>query len=665
MAKRGSFNLFETHVEKVVLAGCGIFALAMLWMYILNNPNQREYNGKNVGPRELDQAILANARDLQSAMRRAKTEHSDMPAYDQQLRKSHAAGILTAGGKQQPGLAATLRLASSFGKPIVVPGLEGEEEAADIVLVTPLRPQVPRLLTGRSVALREAMILPGMEPAAAPPPLGGKTEEMEEGTEFAWVSAAAYFDSKAQRNEMANARYASYRTKVYVAGVEAQRQEMTADGEFSDWRNVEQGNAAVHLDVEDPVFDDVTNVMVNKEKLETLFRLVKQYQQDIMQPQFYTVDVGDVWDMPPLEGFGDDDELLDDSDDEALKERARQRREERKERRKNRNQSRGGTPRGPAGGHGGGGGAIGMEGGGGGSRDFGGGGVSAGRSNTREKAEAGKWIRAAFKEAKIALRKDKDYRRAIQIANEILSNEYVKRGDEKRADGIIFESERRLEKLRRTGGMEGDGQPMAFVVHPEKPGLKAAWIHDDSVEAGKTYRYRMRLNLWNRYVGQPRPLRNPQESRHSLLIGDWSLPSEPISVTPSTYFFVIGATPDRSGANVEVYKWRQGVWLKQKFPVQIGEVIGGVKRVKLDEYDDDGKQMYEDVDFSTGAVVLDLRMNQPFERRMAAGTKGEHSYRTQATLTLSYLEPADGQVKQRFQLTDSTSPLRGKLQDGG
>ena len=45
------------------------------------------------------------------------------------------------------------------------------------------------------------------------------------------------------------------------------------------------------------------------------------------------------------------------------------------------------------------------------------------------------------------------------------------------------------------------------------------------------------------------------------------------------------------------------------FDVAVGDTIGGKKRIKLAEVDDDGKEKREDVDFSTGAVVLENLTN--------------------------------------------------------
>ena len=71
--------------------------------------------------------------------------------------------------------------------------------------------------------------------------------------------------------------------------------------------------------------------------------------------------------------------------------------------------------------------------------------------------------------------------------------------------------------------------PGMFVVHPED-GRPAIWVHDTSVEPGRSYQYRLRVRLWNRYAGVKRPLIDPSGAERAALIGQWSTPSDPVDV---------------------------------------------------------------------------------------------------------------------------------------
>ena len=650
MAK-DSINIIERHLEKIVLGLAGVFALAMLYMYMLNTPNRVDYKGQSVGPRKLDEEILSSANALQRAVRGATPDEVSVTKFSEQLRRNQEDALIAASARDAgPALPPKLRLAAAFGGPISVPGLEESEGSGEIVLVTPLAPSVPKLITGRSVAVRTEMLLADQN---APEP--GKSKEPEEAGEFPWVSIGGYWDKQAQRVEMTAAKYAAYRTKVYVARVDAQRQEMLATGEFSGWKDVARSKAGVNIPIRDPIFDDQTGAIVNKDRIEKSYRQVKDYQHELMQPMFYPVMVGDDWEVPPIEGFTDDYVGGDEIDQQRQEAREKKKRE-REERRKEQRGRRGRAPIRGGGGHGGGGGAMGE----------GGGATVAvvrpsnrGQSDSKTKSAARKLIREDLKQARQALG-DKDFNLAINLANRVFNNQYASIGNEKEADKIIIRAQRAQDMEDRRMGTQDEG--LEFIYHPESQSKMAIWFHDDTVEPGKTYRYRLRVNLWNRYVGQIKSLRDPQEAKSSMLYGDWSLASEPIAVTPSTYFFLSSGTFDQSGANVDVFKWRQGDWMKQRFiDVQIGQIIGEVKKVKTDDFDDDGKPLREDVDFSTGAVVLDLRFAEPIDLR-TPGRKGEFSYREQPSVVMVYLEPADGQVKERVLALERHDPLRKKLE---
>ena len=212
-------------------------------------------------------------------------------------------------------------------------------------------------------------------------------------------------------------------------------------------------------------------------------------------------------------------------------------------------------------------------------------------------------------------------------------------------------------------------------MHPDRTSVPAVFYHDDTVQPGKTYRYRTRVNLWNRYLGQTKSLKNPEDARKAILHGEWSLWSEPVTITPTTHFFVSSLKPGTDKAVVEVWKWIAGKWIKRNFEAGVGELVGGDATLKVEELGDaagdekkDGKDKPRSESFSTGAVVLDIRVDQPVKVRIGKG-KGAFDYRDQKSLVLVYLDPADGQVKERVQVLDNSDPLRKKLKseagDGG
>lgn len=732
--KKGAFNFFEMHVEKLALGACGAFALAMAWLYMVNTPNTVEYKGESVTPRELDSRIRTAAEQMQSRARAAKPPEVQVPRYAQDLRKEQDAGVIgapvaavappsgAANAEASPAVAPPpvperLRLATNFGQKVEVPGLEELVEApGQVSVVRPLAPLTPAARTGRSMVLH-----------AAPPPSAARTGGAAGGdvpVEAAWVSVAGYFDREAQQKEMSKGGYAPYRSKVYLAGVDLQRQEVQSNGEFGEWKDVAPSKTAgTEIELVEPVFDDKTGAMLNKEAVDRAFQAVKSNQRQIMQPPFHEVTAGDTWDVPPIPGFEDegDSSAPDSSDSDAAKKRREERLKRQKELAAARRSSRagGGAPM-AFGGRGGG-----VFGGRGGARGMGegiappvAGGGGGGGSN---RAALRKQLNDQLKEAETAM-KDKDWGRARSVAESIATNPEADAGMINKAERIIEEASKKLGKEGGGGAPTGEGMaiggrgggrgvpmsegggrgiPMAEgggrgypamgrtggapapsastgenaepEYNPKNKSQVVVWAHDDTVEAGKTYRYRMRVKLWNRYVGQPRPLRDPTAAALAVLPGDWSLPTEPVTVAPSTHFFLSSGRTDKTGARVEVFKWREGKYVRRSFDVGVGDVIGGVVKLKKEKEKESGESasggegdrktpVFEDVDFSTGAVVLDLRFDEPVEIRQP-GPKGEFTYRSKPQLIMVYLEPADGQVKERVLEIDKYDPLYKKLRE--
>ncbi len=673
-------QLVEAHVEKGILGLAALFMVGMLWMYLIKSPNSVDYQGQQRGPRELLEAIKHDADDLDRVVRNAKGEEPKVEKFSERLRRHHNEGIFAAAPGEGPALTPELTLAASFGRKIEVPGLKDTEgdAAGSIVLVTPLRPVQPKLRTGRSLAIREQSRIVGLDETPA------ATDEPPKSEEVAWVTVASYFNKKAQYEEMIKVGYAPYRSKAYVVGLDAQRQEILSTGEYSDWRDVANGKAMPKIELPEPQFDDQTGELINKDEIRQTFATVKEYQPELMQPPFYMVEAGDFWEIPALAGYEDDDEEEEEEEEALAAGPTRGRRT-----------AAPGTTAGPTRGRPSGRGVTGR----GTSRGRGGRGVSRGsrtgatpgaQDDADEKRAARKQIRADLTEAKKMLGK-KEYEEARRLAERILGDAYASKGDIRNAKQIVKLAENWLEiQAERGGGTRGavgrggrsagrtSGRGMAptaarrggpvsqreaieLIANPEKTDEVAVWFHDDTVEAGKTYRYRLRVKLWNRYVGRMRSMTDPEQAKQPIVAGDWSYPSEPITVTPSTYFFLSGSRPP-DAANLDVWKWRGGRWFKQRFDVSIGDVIGGVRNIKTGEYDAEGEEVRADVKFTTGAVVLDLRINEQLKFRWP-GKNGVFSYRDKTSTVMTYLDPADGQVKERVLIFDRSDPKNKELKD--
>jgi len=655
-------NMLEAHVEKGVLGATAVILLVMLYAYLVRSPNRIAYGNRELGPRELIEELRRDADGLQAAVRGATAEEPKVEQFSDKLKAQHAQGIFAAGAG--PELRRELPLATTLGRQIVVPGLEeAEEPAGSVALVTPLRPSPPKLRTGRSLAIREQVRVSGAEPAA--PAAAAAATQAPKPEEVTWVSVAAYFDKEAQYKEMIRAGYASYRAKAYVVGVDVQRQEMQSDGQFSEWVDVKPGKAAPALNLPPPVFDEDTGELVNKDELRQAFAVVKEAQPVLMQPPFYTVEGGDFWDTPPLAGFEEEEEEEEEEPEQQREGRSAGHGRTQPPERLSPPPVVPGRPGPPIGRAGGGRtpGRMGLEPERGEGRQAVGGalpGRSAATDEAERKREARKQIRADLKEARTLIGK-KQYQEALSLAQRIQSDAYANAGDKRKAKEIAKVAQRWLERESGRAAARSGQETMELVTHPES-GQPAVWFHDDSVEAGKTYRYRMRVKLWNRYVGRMRVLKDPAGARQTVIAGEWSLPSEPVTVAPVSHFFLTGGRPTDQSATVDVWRWQKGRWFRERFDVSVGDVIGAPRRVATAEFDEKGNEIRSEVDFATGAVVLDLRFDAPVQERRR-GKEGVFAYSERSSTVLVYLDPVDGQVKERVLIQDRRDPKKKQLED--
>lgn len=631
MRSNNVLQTIETHVEKGILGLAVLFALGLAGYCLVIGPNQVEYNGTWLGPDEVDEAVAEQAKRLETAYRNAEPQLPTVPAYAGQLQSSFSAGIF-ANEPNVPPVPRELRVATAFGPPLPpLPGLEEEER--NIVLADVLPPTKPVTITGSSLLFRQAVIAVQAQPGTTPTPTAVATAAPQ-ADERAWVTVGAWLPREAQKREMTKRKYAGYRAHVDVTGVEVQRQELLPSGEYSDWQDVPISLAALKFEIPSPVFDERSGDVLNRSDLNAKLEEVKANQPLVLQPPFYDIEAGDDWDVPfpSLRVKTEIPEPQVEKPEPRPEEPAR-------------------PVRPPPG--------MGMPPGGGGRPPGmgyppGGGTPRAPRASDNTK-EARQQAQQRWKDAKKAFA-ERNYQAAKTECQWLIDNvdQHKNRRMAKDAERMQSRAQRELDRGRKT-------EAVAFVRHDNADKDPGVWFHDDSVEPGKTYRYRMRVRIWNRYVGKRDVLQDPSNAEKTELTGDWSLPSDPVTVAPETHFFVRGATSD-DAVNVEVFKRFRGDWYKESFLVRVGDEIGELREIKTYELDDKGNPVRAGVDFRTGAVVLDIRNERSLPVRQASAD-GQFRYYAADAMVLTYLAPADGRVIQRVDRDDRADPLYAKLSD--
>jgi len=103
------------------------------------------------------------------------------------------------------------------------------------------------------------------------------------------------------------------------------------------------------------------------------------------------------------------------------------------------------------------------------------------------------------------------------------------------------------------------------------------WAHDDTVEPRKSYRYRIRLGVFNPVAGMNQ-LSTEDTSRKDevVLWSEFSDITEPVEIPGRLYFFAKHIREATKDVTVQVSKYVMGYWRSKDFTVSQGEAIGGV-----------------------------------------------------------------------------------------
>ena len=129
--------------------------------------------------------------------------------------------------------------------------------------------------------------------------------------------------------------------------------------------------------------------------------------------------------------------------------------------------------------------------------------------------------------------------------------------------GMLLSSGADLSKLR---------EPLTF------------WAHDDTVEPGRIYRYRLGLGVFNPIAGTERfadATQSEQLKDKAILWSSYSEVTEAIEIPETLYFFPRDIQETARMVTVEVFRYVLGYWYSEDFAVKQGEVIGKAVEPKI------------------------------------------------------------------------------------
>jgi hypothetical protein len=565
-------NFFEEHVEKMVLVVVVLVCLWLLVTRVILSPNEVEYGGQKFGSGEIDIYISKQAEILEDKLNR-KPEPKQ--AYESQFDAFFA------------------KFNSAIGNIdtevyLLQPILSSRDVASEGIYNIP---EVGEVNDVEVEHIRAVAYVPLVEVDEENP----YSEEGSEASDLDFITVEAKFDV-AQLCDGFNECFASEDIKEewrdpclaipVFAAVELQRRERLAEDTWSEWKTIPRTKIDPRKKLFE-VIEEVSELPAGGMKVRLLQFDVPEVRMDLLQPEAYMIaSAREEWFPPSLHR-----EFAKQQREEAAQERRDAReaekaeRDEERERLREERISRRTTRTTPtSSGTGGGGGYDSMM------MDMmmGGGPTPSSttrrsrseRTRTRTRGERGggrESDRERSSETRDSRQKEKD-----------IYDEF---------DAILIGKDSNFTKMR---------EPLVF------------WAYDDTVEPGKSYQYRIQLGIFNPIAGTDQFSEEDKSFEDRVILwSKFSDVTESVTIPEKLYFFPLDVQEAVNTVNtvkVAVARYMLGYWYREEFMVERGEVIGKVVKTEIeektegeDDATEEGVTIPETIDYSTGAVLVDVR----------------------------------------------------------
>lgn len=618
MAKQ-NVTFIERHLEKLVLGVAVGVLLAVVFLYFVQTPHAVDVSGQKQGPENFYASFRSEA-DL--ALQRIRSAGN----------KEAEAGE---GQIKLPDMMAQLRpyewakLPREFSVPFVppappIPEVTGTLSPDKVKLARILPLAQPVLTTGRAfVGLPQTEEIEPGSSSASPTALTPIPEDHH------WVAVFSSIPRKEQREVFEKARYLSNLLTVIVADLQAERQTMLPNGEWSEPELVEgytQRKVIIRETV--PLYeqDDGSLAIVDSDKsyIEALDHELRneQMQEQIQRPSFQ--DLLDKyayhWEAPrqlpnlqvSLEDYGIMYPV--DEKQKKLAPRAGDRLDAQPTRRAGRT-------------------ARGAEGRAGNAPRN-----STGLRGTQKEPEApgiGKTggraeVVRLLRDAKKAIA-DEEFLTAEELLNQIAGQPDANTGQKQEAQTLLTSIRQQVAQARRNEEIKQLQQQQGGPDEILGEDLDPCWITDTLVAPGKTYRYRVRMRVLNQYAGYANRLEDPNDAGKVIIAGEWSPWSDPIETRPVQHLFVTKMGENKAVV-LELREWDKGEW---KAPLLNQRGVG------------------QPLAFGNGeqatvypAVLASVQEQRNYLER-TVNRDGMVSYREKPTITALLIKP-NGEIEERI-----------------
>jgi hypothetical protein len=547
MRKKDS-NFFEEHIEKIVLA---IVGLVCFWLFItrvLFSPNYVKYGNDKFDPGAIDNYISKQATVLENNLNR-KPE-SKQP-YEPRV--SDFIALLDSSMSD-------IDISLNLPQPIISSGDISDNRVYRI-------PPIGEVNEVSVEHIRTVAYLPKGE--VDEENVYGPDDSEPNDIDFVTVEAKfdvsglykRFNESFAGEHIQQDWRDPCLASPIFAA-VQLQRQKLLSDGSWSDWQIVPRSKID-HRKRLFEVIEDVNDLPAGGIKVRLLQFDDVEARMDLLQPEAYQIaSAKEEWFPPSLHKkyveYRREMDVLERREAAAEKREEREREEERSERRSRTPTARarpregiGSIPYGDPYGD-----------------PYGGGGSTPARRTLTRRSRTD---RSSKKERP---QRSKELSKTIKDIYQGF-------------DEILITEKTDLAKM---------DEPLLF------------WAHDDTVEPGKEYRYRIRLGVFNPIAGTNQLSERDKTLKNKVILwSEFSDTTEAVDIPGTLYFFPRDIQEATKAVTVQVSKHILGYWYSKDFTVKEGEFIGKVGEYKITEEEEKDEVTVPDtIDYATGAVLVDI-----------------------------------------------------------
>jgi hypothetical protein len=603
----------ERHLEKAVLGIAGILLLGAIAGYLVTSPNQLEIGGETVSPKTIDAKVVKKATDVRRRIETARpTEPEFEPLYDvfeQELDPFKRANLP---------LEAPAAVFIGPEVPTIDKGItrEGEKKLVEVVKLTK-----PVVKHGRSTFH-----------IGAEGPGGGIFRPAD------WVTVSAVFNVEAQSRSQQQ-EYGAKREQVVFGPIELQRRARRNDGSWSedDWESVHTFPAD---EVQSPPDLRITQdegewvvPKVSRSALEGYFEDLRDpaRQLGLVRPLMIDIRDGTPWEVPIITNRRD--VLLMDWEYNRPNEPPEEPFEDR-------------YPDAPV--------YVVAE-------------EDEEQETPEEKhkgllAESERFLRLADEN-----RSEEDATRAYNRAFDVKRARDATQRDKTKAERLMRRANQLLADIKRErlrGGSRGPEQSDSLEQgeRRDRLPLQQVWAHDarpGSVKNGRYYQYRMRLLLYNRLAGEPGKFADPVDAQTVFIPGPWSEPSEAVTIEPDTYFFMTKSDERKDNVTIEEYQWFEGVWVKNRETLKVGDALECRARREVPSLDGEGVETPL-ITFAADGTIVDIDHRRQHRERKRAGRGGVRFESPSPTCAVVYVD-SEGRLHERFLPTDKGHPAKATV----